>query len=116
SDGLRGYVSLSRNVFEKWRGAGDMVRDHLEAKLRQELPNGSVTLNAYMNQRDDHDFLDITLPEYLSGGRSQDLSETYVVLADKEAQALANSVYFDAWSNGRTDHLFSANLETRPSG
>jgi iron complex outermembrane receptor protein len=108
-------VTVSRNVFDKWRSKGDQTRLHVEGKLRQELPRGSVSLNAYYNDRDDHDFLDVTVQDFEASGRDLDLSEEYVVLTDKAAQADANALFWDAWSNRREDLLLGVTLDVRPS-
>ena len=113
--GLTSYASASYNYFEKWRSLGDQRQLHVESKLRQEFANGSVSLNLYYNDRDDHDFLDISVETFESEGRDVGLSEAYVVMSDKVAQADANALYYDPWSNRREDILVGVNLDVRPS-
>lgn len=115
SDGLTSYVSVSQNIFDKWRSRGDQRRFHVESKLRQDFTGGFISLNTYYNKRNDHDFLDISVADFESHGRDLDLSETFLVLPDKAAQADANALFYDAWSNRREDFLLGVNLETRPS-
>lgn len=109
--GARAYLSASQNIFDKWRGTGDQRRLHLEGKLRQDLSNGFVSLNVYYNNRDDHDFLDVTVETFETQGRDVGLTTEYAVLTDKVAQADANALYFDAWSNRRDDLLVSVNVD-----
>jgi iron complex outermembrane receptor protein len=114
-ENTRAYMSASQNIFEKWRGAGDQKRFHVEGKLRQDLDNGLISLNLYYDDRDDHDFLDVTTETFATQGRDVDLTDEYMVLPDKAAQADANALYFDAWSNRREDLLLSMNIDLRPS-
>jgi len=114
-NGTSMYGSFSYNEFNKWRSLGDQVRTHFEAKIRQDFDGGFVSVNAYFNKRDDHDFLDVTVDQFNTFGRSLDLAQTFVVLPDKAAQVDQNALFYDAWSNGREDFLLGFNLDFQPA-
>ena len=115
--GPRAYAAVSRSSFDKWRSAGDQVRLHGEGKVLQEFDSGSVSLNLYFNDREDHDFLDIAAAQFDKGQIETEIINTqtleptgggsltteYVVLENKKRQNEINQYYFDAWTNSRQD-------------
>lgn len=102
------YVSFSDTSFDKWRSAGDQLRKHLEAKYLHPLDNGSIGANFYWNDRDDHDFLNVTYAEFQQFGRMKGLNTTwYHFDTDKAKQVSLNEYYFDTWTNRRDDWLLS---------
>ena len=117
--GPRAYAAVSRSSFDKWRSAGDQVRLHGEGKVVQEFDRGSVSLNLYFNDRQDHDFLDVAAGDFDRGRIETEVVDTrtlepsgggaltteYVVLEDKTRQNEINQYYFDAWTNRRRDLL-----------
>jgi len=109
--GSRAYASVSRNEFDKWRGQGDMERTHVEGKFFQELENGSLSINIYYNDREDHDFLDVSLETFEEVGYDVTLRNEFAVLSDKEEQARLNAFFFDAWTNRREDFLLGTTLD-----
>ena len=122
--GPRAYAAVSRSSFDKWRSDGDQVRVHGEGKVLQEFDRGSVSLNLYFNDRQDHDFLDVSAGQFDKGRIETEVIDTrtlehtgggaltteYVVLEDKERQNEINQYYFDAWTNRRRDLLVGVHL------
>ena len=124
SPGHGPYAAVSRSAFDKWRSVGDQVRLHGEGKVLQEFDGGSVSLNLYFNDREDHDFLDMAAAQFDEGQLKTEIINTqtlaptgggsltteYVVLADKKRQNEINQYYFDAWTNRREDLLVGVNF------
>ena len=122
--GPRAYAAVSRSSFDKWRSAGDQVRLHGEGKVLREFDRGSVSLNLYFNDREDHDFLDMAAAQFDKGQLKTEIINTqtleptgggsltteYVVLKDKKRQNEINQYYFDAWTNRREDLLVGVNF------
>ena len=125
--GPRAYAAVSRSSFDKWRSAGDQVRIHGEGKVVQEFDGGSVSLNLYFNDRQDHDFLDVAAADFDRGRIETEVVDTrtleqtgggaltteYVVLEDKKRQNEINQYYFDAWTNRRRDLLAGIDFNCR---
>ncbi|MDO9454367.1 MAG: TonB-dependent receptor [Stagnimonas sp.] len=95
------YLSGSRTRAVQWDNAkADMAVDHVDAKIKQKLSNGSLTFTYRYGNRDDHDasYYDKDSKPY----------NDYFVLNDfATGDAEKDGLFYDNWLNGRTDQLAS---------
>lgn len=104
--GGKAYFAYSDTEFDKWRSLGDQLRTHIEAKYLHPLGDrGTISLNFIHNDRDDHDFLDVTLPNYRLFGRDYGLNTQWY------GDSTIDQNYFDTWTNRRDDYLTSLNVD-----
>lgn len=106
----RAYVSFSETTENKWKNEGELKRIHLDAKVMTRLSDVDLQFNFSWNDRQDHDYLDITKEQYEKYGRDYGLNSSWVTLDDKVAQTAANAYYWDTWQNAREDFLASINI------
>jgi len=100
--GVKAFISGSRTDTEKWRGAGDNTRDHIDTKVQKVFGENKVALSYTYNKRFDHDFLNMSLADYNKYGRDYDLN------TDWTGDPLLDQRHYSGWTNGRTDNLLSA--------
>ncbi|MEA3522045.1 MAG: TonB-dependent receptor [Campylobacterota bacterium] len=106
----RAYLSFSETTTNKWKNEGELKRQHLDAKIMTQLGGVDMQLNVSWNDRQDHDYLDISKADYDKYGRDFGLNDNWVTLDDKAAQTAANAYNWDTWQNARTDMLISMNV------
>jgi len=112
----RAYLSISETTTEKWKNEGELKREHLDAKILSRLADMDIQLNISYNNRQDHDYLDISKADYEKYGRDYGLNTNWAFLpssasdADKSEQTAHNAYNADGWQNARTDTLISLNL------
>jgi len=106
----RAYLSYSETTTNKWKNMGELKREHLDGKIMTKLNGVDLQLNMSWNDREDHDYLDITKEQYENFGRDFGLNENWVNSADKAYQTQQNAYNWDTWQNARTDSLFSVNV------
>ena len=108
----RAYMSYSETTTNKWKNEGELKREHLDAKLVSKISDVDVQFNLSYNERQDHDYLDISKADYDTYGRDYGLNDNWVNDADKAYQTSQNAYHWDTWQNARTDTLASINLRT----
>lgn len=106
----RAYLSVSETTTNKWKNEGDLKRVHVDAKLMTRISDLDIQFNFSYNDRQDHDYLDISKEQYDTYGREYGLNSFWVTLDDKEAQTAANAYHWDTWRNEREDILASMNI------
>lgn len=95
------YLSGSRTRAVQWDNAkADMAVDHLDAKVKQKLANGSLTFTYRYGNRDDHDasYYDKDSKPYL---------DYFYLNAYATGDQEKDGLFYDNWLNGRTDQLAS---------
>ena len=95
------YLSGSRTRAVQWDNPkADMAVDHVDAKVKQKLSNGSLTLSYRYGNRDDHDasYYDKDSKPYL---------DYFYLNAFATGDQEKDGLFYDNWLNGRTDQLAS---------
>ncbi len=110
AENSRAYLSFSETTTDKWKNKGELKRQHLDGKVMTQLGGVDMQLNFSWNDRQDHDYRDITKEQYEQYGRYFGLVENWVTLEDKTAQTELNAYNWDTWQNARTDMLVSMNF------
>jgi len=106
----RAYISYSDTTTDKWKNEGELTREHIDGKIMTKLGNVDVQLNFSWNDREDHDYLDITKEQYDTYGADFGLNSNWATLEDKAAQTKLNAYNWDTWQNAREDWLVSMNF------
>lgn len=106
----RAYISVSNTTTNKWKNKGELKREHLEGKLMTKIGNVDAQLNFSWNNRQDHDYLDISKDKYEKYGRNYGLWGNWVTDTDKTKQTKENAYNWDTWQNARRDLLVSMNF------
>lgn len=100
-DGTKAFVSASRTDSKKWRGDGKNWRNHFASKIQHVFGENKIGLSFTYNKRFDHDYLDMTMADYLKHGRYYDLHTVWT------GDPLQDQSNYHGWTNGRTDKLLS---------
>ncbi len=112
----RAYISYSETTTGKWKNEGELKREHLDAKVLSKLGGVDMQLNFSYNDRQDHDYLDISQDDYNTYGRDFGLNSNWVsypttaTASEKAEQTKYNAYNADGWQNARTDMLVSMNF------
>ena len=106
----RAYMSYSETTTNKWKNEGELKREHLDAKLVSKVEDIDLQFNLSYNNRQDHDYLDITREQYDVFGGDFGLNPNWVNNANAAYQTKQNAYNWDTWQNARTDTLASVNV------
>ena len=110
AEDTRAYMSYSETTTNKWKNEGELKREHLDAKLVSKIADVDLQFNLSWNDRQDHDYLDITKEQFDLYGGEFGLNQNWVNSADAAYQTSQNAYNWDTWQNARTDTLASVNL------
>ncbi|WP_177188916.1 TonB-dependent receptor domain-containing protein [Solimonas aquatica] len=102
--GPMAYLSGSRTrgvQFDNRKAS--MAVDHLSVRVREDFAKGSLSLGYRYGNRDDHD-----MQNYQANGQ---VSPTFDLLENMSGDPERDALYYDLWTNGRRDQLWS--LQTR---
>lgn len=92
------FVSASRASAVQWQNPfASMRTEHIQAKLKQELSFGSLTLMYLYGNRDDHDI----------SAYNKDGSDNFPLARNLTGDPAIDALFYDNWLNGRTDELLS---------
>ncbi|MDF1880175.1 TonB-dependent receptor [Sulfurimonas sp. MAG313] len=106
----RAYISYSETTTNKWKNEGELKREHLDTKLVSKIADIDLQFNLSWNNRQDHDYLDITKEQFDTFGGEFGLNQNWVNNPDAAYQTSQNAYNWDTWQNARTDTLASFNL------
>lgn len=119
--GLTSFVSYSGLTAVKWRGYGNIYRDHFATQLKYLLGDAEFKLKLDYNRRADHDYRSMSLaifkqfgrfyeyPIFLTGptGRTANIKQPDGTTKATPAPSAEDSAYWDNQFNYRRDTVIS---------